>query len=86
MLRDWWLRLIRDERVLPRDERGRHPIPDDYPVDNTAELHRLKCLVARLWDQVWWMQLPWYRRLFYRLHGFRSPIRRFYLRPGEDWK
>jgi hypothetical protein len=35
--------------------------------------------LARLWDEVWWHQLPWHRRAFYRLQGYRSPIRTFYV-------
>ena len=78
--------LLDDERLKPRSGREVHPIADDAPVDLARELHRLKCQTARLWDQVWWLSLPWYRRLGFRLLGFRAPIDRFSLRPGEDWK
>lgn len=85
-MRRWLQRWIDDERLKPREARERHPIADDAPVDLVAELHRLKCQTARLWDQVWWMALPIHRRLIFRLLGFRAPIERFYLRPGEDWR
>lgn len=78
--------------------RERHPIQDDAPspsIDSLVrEVHLLKCHLSQLWDQVWWMNLPWYRRLWYRLprinrdkttggllfwKGHRDPIKRFYL-------
>jgi len=34
--------------------------------------------VAELWDEVWWHQLPFWRRWWYLAQGFRSPITRFY--------
>jgi hypothetical protein len=56
----------------------RHPIADRpaWPLDERVahvEIH-----LARLWDEVWWHTLPWYRRLFYWMQGFRSPIGNFY--------
>lgn len=80
-MRNLLARWLDDERMKPRAERGRHPIPDDQ-----LDLHRLTCQVGRLWDQVWWMSLPWYRRLGFRLLGFRAPIERFYLNPDEEWR
>ena len=58
----------------------RHPIPD-APAGKSAmeRIHHLETHLAMLWDQVWWMQLPCYRRWYYRLQGFRAPIRRFYI-------
>jgi hypothetical protein len=47
----------------------RHPITYPLPLDALAE-H-----TARLWDQVWWLSLPWWRRWYYRLQGYRAPIR-----------
>jgi hypothetical protein len=85
-MRRWLARLVDDERLKPRELRERHPIAEDPPVDIAAELFRLKCQTARLWDAVWWLSLPWYRRLAFRLLGFHAPIRRFYLRPGEEWR
>ena len=76
----------------------RHPLPDDSPnIDGlTPEqalvvlvryVHYSRCLQARLWDQVWWMQLPRWRRWIYRCFSFRAPIQRFYIAPGEqEWK
>ncbi len=78
--------IVDDERLKPREQRERHPIADDYPIDVSGELHLLKCHTARLYDQVWWLSIPWHRRLLFRLLGFHAPIGRFYLRPGEDWK
>jgi hypothetical protein len=80
-----WLRLLMDdERLKPRAQREVHPIPDapDLPLDQ--RVHHLECYVGRLWDQVWWLSLPWYRRLAWRLLGFRAPVRQFYLKPGEE--
>lgn len=53
--------------------RERHPLSWDGPALSPFE-EFLRERVAQLWDEVWWHQLPWYRRLFYRLQGFRSPI------------
>jgi len=72
-----------DERLKERPVREVHPIPDapDLPLDR--RVHHLECHLGRLWDQVWWMSLPWYRRLGFRLLGFKAPLSRFYLKPGE---
>lgn len=64
-------------RPSPRE---RHPIAH-YPAGLTAEERcgLLEAYLAQLWDQVWWMRLPWYRRAYYRLvEGHRDPIRQFY--------
>ena len=64
--------------------RERHPVP--APPTNLALELRVLLLenrLAQLWDEVWWHQLPWWRRLVYRLQGFKSPIRRFYLPYGD---
>ena len=42
-------------------------------------IHHLECHLAMLWDQVWWMDLPFWRRWFYMAQGFRSPISKFYI-------
>jgi len=62
------------------------PVPEWHPVEHnppegTAEdrCSRLEFLLGLLWDEVWWHQLPWWRRLFYRVQGFKSPIARFYV-------
>ena len=40
----------------------------------------LEALVAQLWDEVWWHQLPFYKRWYYALaEKHRSPIKEFYL-------
>jgi hypothetical protein len=64
--------------------REQHPIQDDAPAPTVEalvrEVHLLKCLTAQLWDEVWWHQLPFYRRWYYALvEGHRSPIRSFYI-------
>jgi hypothetical protein len=64
--------------------RERHPVPappPDLPLDLRVLL--LENRLAQLWDEVWWHQLPWWRRWAYRAQGFRSPITRFYV-PRED--
>lgn len=79
------LQWLMDDERLKRDRatRERHPIPDapDLPLDQ--RVHHLECYVGRLYDQVWWVSLPWPKRLVWRLLGFTPPIRRFYLKPGE---
>ena len=61
-----------------------HPIQDAPAGKSLVDrVHFLECALGRLWDQVWWMNLPWYRRVFYRLQGFRSPIKNFYTRLDE---
>jgi hypothetical protein len=83
--RRWLQRALDDERLKARPARERHPIPDapDLPLDRRVQ--HLECYLGRLWDQVWWLSLPWYRRLGFRLLGFTAPVLRFYLRPGEPW-
>jgi hypothetical protein len=81
----WLQRLMNDQRlIVQRIERERHPIQDapDLPLDR--RVHLLECYLARLWDQVWWMSLPWYKRAAWRVLGFTAPIRKFYLSPGEQ--
>jgi hypothetical protein len=65
--------------------RERHPIPappTGLPLDQRVLL--LENRLAQLWDEVWWHQLPWYRRLGYWLQGFRSPITRFYIAHSDS--
>jgi hypothetical protein len=56
-----------------------HPIPDapDMPLED--RVRHLECMLARLWDQVWWMALPESQRNVYRSDGFTDPIEAFYL-------
>jgi hypothetical protein len=61
---------------LERPER--HPIVQCPPVSLERRVQLLEHHLAQLWDEVWWHQLPWYRRAFYALIGYRSPITRFY--------
>jgi hypothetical protein len=55
-----------------------HPIKDHptWPIDDRVAY--LEIYLAQLWDEVWWHQLPFYRRWYYMLQGFSSPIRSFY--------
>lgn len=55
-----------------------HPIPDAPDLPLERRVHLLECHLARLWDEVWWHQLPFYERWWYWLQGYRSPIVRFY--------
>ena len=55
-----------------------HPVQ----VGNLTEIE-VQNLLAMLWDEVWWHQLPLYRRLFYRWLGYTSPIQKFY---AELWR
>lgn len=81
-----WLQwLVDDERLKPlRTDRERHPIPDAPDLPLEQRVHHLECYLGRLWDHVWWMTLPWYYKLAYRLLGFKAPIDHFYLKPGES--
>ena len=73
-----------DERLKSRPEREVHPIPDapDLPIER--RVHHLECYLGRLYDQVWWMSLPLWKRCAWRLLGFKAPIPQFYLKPGKD--
>ena len=75
--------LLDEERDKPRELREVHPIPDAPDLPLERRVHHLECHLGRLWDQVWWMDLPIWRRIGFRLLGFKAPIRRFYLKPGE---
>ena len=56
----------------------RHPIQDspDLPLERRVQL--LEVYLARLWDQVWWMQLAPEQRARYEAEGFTAPIEHFY--------
>ncbi len=60
------------------DARERHPIQESPPLPLERRAQLLEIHLAQLWDQVWWVTLPWWRRLRYRLQGFRAPIGKFY--------
>ena len=56
----------------------RHPIQESPHLSTERRLQMLEIHLAQLWDEVWWHQLPAWRRALYWIQGFRSPIRRFY--------
>lgn len=59
--------------------RERHPIQDSPPGASAMErIRHLELHLAMLWDEVWWHQLPFWRRWWYAAQGFSSPIQRFY--------
>jgi len=60
-----------------------HPIQDAPPWPLEQRVHHLECALAKLWDEVWWHQLPFWRRWFYAAQGYRSPVRRFYVPLNE---
>ena len=76
-------RLLDDERLKPRERREVHPIPDAPDLPLERRVHHLECHLGRLWDQVWYLSQPWWRRIGFRLLGFKAPIQRFYLKPGD---
>jgi hypothetical protein len=49
-----------------------------HPVTEEGSLQLTRIQLAQLWDQVWWMRLPFWRRWAYRLQGFTDPIEHFY--------
>ena len=85
----WLQRVMDDERLKERVDREKHPLPQDMPPSDMEGLRQycfqLQCLTARLWDQVWWLSLPWYKRLAFRWLGFQNPIQRFYMKAHEEW-
>lgn len=56
-----------------------HPIVQCPAESLERRVQLLEIALGYLWDEVWWHQLPFYRRWFYMLQGFKSPIRRFYV-------
>lgn len=63
---------------MEADLSERHPCRQRPELTPEQQLPLLFELLARLWDEVWWHQLPAWRRWAYWLQGFRSPINRFY--------
>lgn len=53
----------------------RHPIPDRPLLPMDERVAHVECYLGRLWDQVWWLSLPWYRKVYYWCCGWRAPIR-----------
>ena len=48
------------------------------PASIEERIQALEWRFSRLWEEVWWHQIPWWTRLYYWLQGFRSPILNFY--------
>lgn len=61
-----------------------HPVAVGPKVKPDERFRLLESNLACLWDQVWWLSLPIYKRWFYKLQGFRPPVRRFY--EGPKWQ
>jgi len=59
-------------------DREAHPIADapDWPLEKRVQY--LEVQLARLWDQVWWMNLPAEQRAIYEAQGFGDPIPQWY--------
>jgi hypothetical protein len=55
-----------------------HPIQESPPLEQEERIRLLEIHLAQLWDEVWWHQLPPWRRSWYWLLGYRSPITKFY--------
>lgn len=55
-----------------------HPVQERDELDTTTRIRVLEQLVARLWDQLWWVCLPPEKRAEYEAEGYRAPIERFY--------
>jgi hypothetical protein len=58
--------------------RERHPVQESPALPLERRVQWLEINLARLWDQVWWMNLPADRRAEYEAQGFSAPIPRFY--------
>lgn len=56
----------------------RHPVQERPQLSAERRCQLLEQQLAQVWDQVWWMNLPFWRRWWYIAQGFRSPISRFY--------
>lgn len=56
----------------------KHPVQERPKEPLERRVQMLEILLARLWDQVWWMNLPDEKRAKYRGEGFSDPIEKFY--------
>lgn len=62
-----------------RNMQEEHPIKDNPQNKSIEERVRwLEICLARLWDQVWWMNLPLTVKQQYKIEGFTDPIEDFY--------
>lgn len=57
----------------------KHPIEHIPPMSVEERVGYLEQMLARLWDQVWWMNLPEEKRSEYEAQGFKDPIGKFYI-------
>ena len=48
----------------------------DLSLERRVQLLELDC--AKLAEELWWHQIPAYRRFYYYCLGYRSPIVRFF--------
>lgn len=66
---------------MPREELiERHPVQvlTGAGLPDAERIALLERNLARLWDQVWWMQLSPEKRAQYEADGHRAPISNFY--------
>lgn len=55
-----------------------HPIQERTDLPAEERIRLLEVNLARLWDMVWWMNLPKEQRDAYKAQGFTDPIESFY--------
>lgn len=65
-------------RFLDAEPPERYPVRQRPDLSLEQQLEALREHVALMHDQLWWVSLPWWKRLAWRLMGFPAPIRRFY--------
>lgn len=57
---------------------SQHPIQEPAAAQSLEEANehiRLAYVkLAQLWDQVWWLSLPFWRRWIYIAQGFQAPL------------
>lgn len=57
----------------------RHPIEPGKHIPLEDRVMYLEQMLASLWDQVWWMNLPKEKQDQYKAEGFKDPIEHFYI-------
>ena len=59
-----------------------HPIIEGRDAPIEERVLYLEAHLAMVWDQIWWMSLPFWRRWLYAAFGYRAPIQSFYATRG----